>query len=110
MEEPISVLKMWAYCGRAIEVCPFIRSSEKYEQYSKSQLVLRSRKRINSFAGKMAINAGGCYILHPGLIPVNKVNYMEDGVHLTERGNAIFLKQLAKGINNFIESGQGCCN
>lgn len=62
----------------------------------------RARKRLNSFAGKLAIGMGGGYIRHPRLCR-EWLNLSEDGVHPSDVGNSIYLQQLRKGIVEFNE-------
>lgn len=66
----------------------------------------RSRKRINSYAGKLAISTGGSYLRHPVLSKVNRSYFKSDGVHLSVCGNEFFLAQIRKGILGSLKSKQ----
>ena len=62
------------------------------------QAMERCRKRLNGFAGKLAIEKGGAYISHPLLRKGDSKYFSHDGVYLSEAGNYMFVHQLAKGI------------
>lgn len=67
-----------------------------------------SRKRMNSFAGNLAVKMGGMYIRHSELSKNSQLYIDEDGVHLNSVGNKIFLKQLKKGILEHRNGGWYC--
>ena len=65
----------------------------------------RKRRRYNRFGGKGAVDRGGCHIKH-GEITVNDPNlFRDDGVHLSDIGNDIFLNSLQGGLEAFITKG-----
>ena len=68
-------------------------------RYSENKAAMEAaRKRINRFAGKLAIKSRGSYLRHPVLCQV-QLNFLKnDGVHLNTIGNELFIKQLRKGI------------
>ena len=53
------------------------------------QAMERCRKRLNGFAGKLAIEKGGAYISHPLLRKGDSKYFLHHGVHLSEAGNYI---------------------
>lgn len=79
------------------EVLP--RSSWRYS--SDNEAMERARKRLNSFAGKLAITRGGAYLRHTQLCRDWHTFECSDGVHLSNEGNVVFLNQIKKGIVQF---------
>lgn len=79
------------------EVLP--RSNWRYSTDGKA--MERARKRLNSYAGKLAIDMGGGYLRHPILCSDWGRFECPDGVHLSDEGNVVFLKQIRNGINQF---------
>ena len=68
-----------------------------------------ARKRMNSFAGKFSIKNKGAYLRHPLLDKFSETLFSEDGVHLSSLGNDILLKQINKGILEFINGAVYIC-
>lgn len=78
-------------------------------RYSSNNIAMEnSRKRINGYAGGLAMKAGGAYLRHPKLCDCRlKFNYLKnDGVHLNLTGNECFLNQLRNGIMCFLNGQQ----
>lgn len=66
------------------------------------------RRRINGFAGNLAIKLGGMYLRQPELCDFGPKYVRDDGVHLNQDGNKIFLMQIKKGICALIHGEKYC--
>ena len=62
------------------------------------------RIRINSAIASFVLENGGHYIKYPDILH-NSTFLKEDGVHLTDLGNDIFLNNLQGALEMFICSG-----
>lgn len=72
-------------------------------RYSENlEAMQRSRYRINNSIAAFVLKNGGCYIRHPDILP-NHIFLKEDGVHLTNLGNDIFLNNLQGGLELFLK-------
>ncbi|XP_052701653.1 uncharacterized protein LOC128178498 [Crassostrea angulata] len=67
----------------------------------------KTRVRVNSFVATKLLAHQGGYIRYQKITPSDKSLFKGDGVHLTEKGNEIFLKTLTKAFKRFISSGVG---
>lgn len=67
----------------------------------------KKRVRVNSFVATKLLAHQGGYIRYQKITPSDKSLFKGDGVHLTERGNELFLKTLKKALKRFISSGVG---
>ncbi|XP_052674467.1 uncharacterized protein LOC128156393 isoform X2 [Crassostrea angulata] len=67
----------------------------------------KTRVRVNSFVATKLLAHQGGYIRYQKITPSDKSLFKGDGVHLTEKGNEIFLKTLKKAFKRFISSGVG---
>lgn len=68
----------------------------------------RSRRRLNSYAGKLAIRFGGAYLRHEYMtVPANYLT--SDGVHLSKEGNCLFLQQVKKAITQVLRGDKYVC-
>lgn len=61
----------------------------------------RSRQRINSSLASYIIRHGGHYIRYPDISP-NSTFICQDGVHLTDIGNYIFLNTIQGALEAFL--------
>lgn len=76
-------------------------------KYSNNQHAMeKARKRLNSLAAKTVLDLGGAYIKHPQIYLNSRILFHSDGVHLSDRGNAIFLRDIKSAIEHF-RSGAG---
>ncbi|CAG2198938.1 unnamed protein product [Mytilus edulis] len=66
--------------------------------------MMACRIRINSAIASFVLKNGGHYIKYPDILP-NSTFLKEDGVHLTDLGNDIFLNNLQGALEMFICSG-----
>ncbi|XP_071173096.1 uncharacterized protein [Mytilus edulis] len=74
-------------------------------RHSKSQdSMMACRIRINSAIASFVLKNGRHYIKYPDILP-NSIFLKEDGVHLTDLGNDIFLNNLQGALEMFICSG-----
>lgn len=62
-----------------------------------------TRKRINSFAAKLCLAKGGAYIKYPDISLKSPSLFQNDGVHLSEVGNSIFLTTLQAALEHIVE-------
>lgn len=67
----------------------------------------KTRVRVNSFVATKLLAHQGGYIRYQKITPSDESFFKGDGVHLTEKGNKIFLKTLKKALQRFISSGVG---
>lgn len=70
-------------------------------EWGQNRGLASARKRFNTFAVKKVKQHGGFYLRHRNL-PFNNTNYAEDGVHLTDVGNALFLDNIRVGFYHFL--------
>ncbi|KAL4239302.1 hypothetical protein ACF0H5_000119 [Mactra antiquata] len=76
------------------EILP--RQNWRYSNNNKS--MERCRKRINSYAGKLAITKNGRYLRH-SFMCINISKFLKtDGVHLNDNGNKLLLQQFKKAV------------
>lgn len=68
-----------------------------------------SRKRINRSAASCCIYLGGRHIYHEDIVYSDNSLFRPDGVHLSDRGNQIFLLSLKSAIILFITSEDLTC-
>ncbi|XP_070612721.1 uncharacterized protein [Erythrolamprus reginae] len=76
---------------------------------SSLRAIHRARRRVNRAMGKTVREMGGVVIPHP-LISIDKPwLYRNDGVHLSDQGNAIFLQDLQRSLRELaqLEGGVG---
>jgi lysophospholipase L1-like esterase len=67
-----------------------------YWKYSSNFVAMeKARKRLNSFGAKQTLALGGHYILHPDIVVNCKSLFKDDGVHLSQLGNDLFLNRLS---------------
>ena len=67
----------------------------------------KSRERVNSTIAKTVLEKHyGAYIKYPDIKIKSKVMFLEDGVHLSDLGNEIFLNIIQGGLEQII-SGVG---
>ena len=59
----------------------------------------KCRRRLNSTVAAFSINKGGYYIHYPDIKPCRI--FLEDGVHLTNLGNEVFLNIIQGAIDAF---------
>ncbi|XP_067648936.1 uncharacterized protein [Haliotis asinina] len=65
----------------------------------------RKRRRFNRFGGKGVADGGGCHIKHDEISIEDQNLFRDDGVHLSDIGNDIFLNSLQGGLEAFITKG-----
>ena len=73
----------------------------KWRYSSNSDSMDRCRARLNSSTGSYIIRKGGHYIKYPDILP-NYTFFKDDGVHLTELGNEIFLNTMQGALESFV--------
>lgn len=66
----------------------------------------RARIRLNSYAAKQIINMGGAYIRHPDIQMQVPALFRNDGVHLSDVGNCVFLNTIQGGLEKIIWEGE----
>ena len=62
----------------------------------------RCRRRLNNCIASFILKTGGCYIRHPEL--THPALFKDDGVHLTDLGNELFLNNIQGAIETFQRS------
>ena len=62
-----------------------------------------ARRRINSAVATFVIGSGGQYVKYPDIYQHQQF-FCDDGVHLNELGNSIFLNTLQGAIESFMDS------
>ena len=74
-------------------------------RYSSNRAAMsKARYRINNSVADFIVKSGGKYIRYPDIKP-NSYFLKQDGVHLTDLGNNIFLNTLQGGLEFFIHYG-----
>ena len=76
------------------------RISWRYSQNSRA--LNRAAARINNYAAWICIQAGGGYIRDPELAWNETMVFCEDGVHLSDIGNELFLFRIQAYLFDFI--------
>ena len=76
------------------------RISWRYSQNSRA--LNRAAARINNYAACICIQVGGCYIKYPALAWNEPMMFCEDGVHLSDIGNELFLFRIQAYLFDFI--------
>ena len=76
------------------------RISWRYSQNSRA--LNRAAARINNYAAWICIQAGGGYIRDPELTWNEIMMFCEDGVHLSDIGNELFLFRMQAYLFDFI--------
>jgi lysophospholipase L1-like esterase len=72
-------------------------------RYSQNSRALnRAAARINHYAAWICIQAGGGYIRYPELAWNEPMMFREDGVHLSDIGNELFLFRIQAYLFDFI--------
>ena len=60
------------------------------------------RKRLNRRCRECVISWGGKYIIHRDITPFEPTLFYVDGIHLSDRGNDIFLNVLQASLETFM--------
>ena len=72
----------------------------KYSENVKS--MNKACKRLNNFAANRCVQTGGFYLRHPDIIQNFKNFLDDDGIHLKDLGNDLFLNDIVGGIEFFL--------
>ena len=62
----------------------------------------QARRRANSETYKELLRYGDMSIQHPEIVRSRRALYRQDGVHLSDQGNDLFLEDLQKGLRDAI--------
>lgn len=62
----------------------------------------RSRRRVNNGIASFILGIGGKYLRYPVITGNDCSFYLPDGVHLSDKGNMIFLNTIRDGLVQFI--------
>lgn len=62
------------------------------------------RLRVNSKIATFVISNGGRYIRYPEIIEKNRGLFCEDGVHLSQLGNDVFIYRIQQALQSFLTS------
>lgn len=73
----------------------------RYSQDKKA--MQKGRYRVNNKISSLVLKSGGYYLRHPGILRVPKF-FDDDGVHLSEFAQSVFLLQIQKGLQFFIQN------
>lgn len=65
----------------------------------------KARRRVNNSIASHVLKSGGFYIRYPDILG-KEIFFKEDGVHLSDVGNNIFINTLQGGIEEFLSSSQ----
>ncbi|XP_053229079.1 uncharacterized protein LOC128406063 [Podarcis raffonei] len=71
-----------------------------WQGISQPKAAERARKRINSAVSKRVTELGGLVIYHPDITFKALALYRNDGVHLSELGNDVWLDAVIEGLKN----------
>lgn len=72
-------------------------------RYSKNiEAMNRSAARLNNFAAWICIQSGGSYVKYPEILWNMPGLFSEDGVHLSNIGNEVFLYRLQTAIYSML--------
>ena len=61
-----------------------------------------ARKAINRHMKKVMTNCNGIFIPHPTFYFRNRELYLDDGVHLSEKGNHQLLADISNALQQFL--------
>ena len=67
-----------------------------------------ARKRINKCIASFLLRMGGKYLRYPDIVETDQTLFC-DGVHLSSKGDDIFLQKIKQGILKFTTSGMSVC-
>ncbi|XP_053159346.1 uncharacterized protein LOC128347973 isoform X2 [Hemicordylus capensis] len=62
----------------------------------------RARKKVNKAVGRAITALGGTIIQHPDIRVQDATLYRGDGVHLSDQGNEVFLRDLQRGLQEVL--------
>lgn len=63
-----------------------------------AKAIERARKKANWEVGRTLLGGPGSYVSHPEIQAADGSLYRGDGVHLSEKGNQLFLESLRQGL------------
>ena len=76
----------------------------KWRFSKKNDCMDKARLRINNSISSFVIRKGGHCIRYPDIVPDHRF-FNEDGVHLTDLGNEVFLNTLQGAFETFVKYG-----